>query len=68
MKVSVEFLFHCRCDKCGAWWTIADRPPQGILFCPECMHENSIQGADIPSRESLDFVEQHKQEQLEAVL
>lgn len=45
MKVSVEILYHLRCDKCQAWWSIGDRHPQKrkSVFCPDCGHRNEIE-------------------------
>lgn len=44
MKVSIEILYHLRCDHCGAWWSSADRKPKKIVGCPECFRENTIEG------------------------
>ena len=43
MKVSLEILAHCNCDRCGKWWSIADRPPVlgQTLYCPDCGHSNT---------------------------
>lgn len=48
MKISFELLVHCRCDSCGAWWSIADRKIEPSLYCPECGHLNLITGTQGP--------------------
>ncbi|MEE3717451.1 hypothetical protein V2H45_11875 [Tumidithrix elongata RA019] len=46
MKVSLEFLYHFRCDRCTQWWSRADIEPQlgEIVYCPYCGHENTVEG------------------------
>ncbi|MBD2156264.1 hypothetical protein [Leptolyngbya sp. FACHB-16] len=43
MKPSVEFLFHCACDKCHAWWTQADLLNLEHSYCPHCGHKNTVE-------------------------
>lgn len=42
MLVNFELLVHCKCDFCGAWWSIADRKIPPSLYCPDCGHLNLI--------------------------
>ncbi len=46
MQVSLEYLYHFRCDRCQKWWTRADNEPaiNEITFCPYCGHENVVEG------------------------
>lgn len=44
MKVSIEILYHLRCDSCGAWWSSGDRKPKPVMTCPECEHRNTVEG------------------------
>jgi rRNA maturation endonuclease Nob1 len=46
MQVSLEYLYHFRCDRCQKWWTRADNEPaiNEITFCPYCGHENLVEG------------------------
>ncbi len=45
MKVSLEYLYHFRCDCCGRWWSQADIEPQigEILYCPACGQANQVE-------------------------
>lgn len=43
MKPSIEFLFHCHCDHCQLWWTIADRINFERLYCPHCGKSNTVE-------------------------
>lgn len=45
MKISLEYLYHFRCDACGRWWSQADIEPQigERLFCPACGHANWVE-------------------------
>ncbi|AFY74012.1 hypothetical protein Syn7502_01983 [Synechococcus sp. PCC 7502] len=45
MKVSLEFLYHFRCDRCDQWWSIADIKPQvgSEMSCPHCGHLNLVE-------------------------
>ncbi|MEH1808421.1 hypothetical protein [Nostoc sp.] len=48
MIVSLEYLYHCCCNSCEKWWTIADIEPsieQG-LFCPHCGTENIVEAIE----------------------
>lgn len=37
MQVSLEFLFHYRCDHCNKWFSVADILPKfGTQMC--CIH------------------------------
>jgi len=46
MQVSLEYLYHFRCDRCDKWWSRADIEPQinEITFCPYCGHHNLVEG------------------------
>lgn len=46
MIVSLEYLYHYRCDHCQKWWTIADLQPVigEISHCPNCGYTNKITG------------------------
>ncbi|WP_374825357.1 hypothetical protein [Aerosakkonema sp. BLCC-F183] len=52
MIVHLECLFHYRCDRCDAWWSIADRRSLigNFKICPDCGYHNTIEG--IESHES----------------
>jgi DNA-directed RNA polymerase subunit RPC12/RpoP len=45
MQVSLEFLYHFRCDRCSQWWTIADIEPQigSQIHCPHCGNSNTVE-------------------------
>jgi DNA-directed RNA polymerase subunit RPC12/RpoP len=45
MQVSLEFLYHFRCDRCSQWWTIADIEPKigADMSCPHCQHLNIVE-------------------------
>jgi chromosome segregation ATPase len=43
MKVSLELLFHYRCDNCDRWWSIADIPPKPATICPHCGTTNKVE-------------------------
>ncbi len=45
MKVSLEYLYHFRCDRCSQWWTIADIEPQigKDMTCPHCNYLNIVE-------------------------
>jgi len=35
-EVSVEQLYHFRCESCSGWWSIADAPDKEFWYCPWC--------------------------------
>lgn len=45
MKVSLEHIYHYRCDRCDKWWSIADVQPTigAISHCPHCGHKNVVE-------------------------
>jgi len=45
MKVSLEYLYHFRCDRCQQWWSRADIEPQigEHIYCPYCGHTNTVE-------------------------
>lgn len=45
MKVSLEFLYHFRCDRCNQWWSIADIEPKigNSIHCPHCGYLNTVE-------------------------
>ena len=45
MKVALEFLYHCCCDFCEKWWSIADITPiiGEKMFCPHCGARNPVE-------------------------
>jgi DNA-directed RNA polymerase subunit RPC12/RpoP len=46
MKVSLEFLYHFRCDRCEQWWSRADIEPEigETVHCPYCGYVNQVEG------------------------
>jgi hypothetical protein len=48
MKVSLEYLYHFRCELCGHWWSQADIEPQtgDRYFCPHCGHCNTVEAIE----------------------
>lgn len=47
MKISLELLFHYRCDSCDRWWSIADVPPrEKWTQCPHCPVCPNIEGVE----------------------
>jgi len=53
MQVSLELLFHYRCDRCQKWWSVADIYPTEIelvgIPCPHCGDLNAIDKIDYSS-------------------
>lgn len=45
MKVSLEHLYHAKCDDCDKWWSVADRQPVigAIAYCPHCGYQNTVE-------------------------
>jgi DNA-directed RNA polymerase subunit RPC12/RpoP len=45
VKISLEKLYHYKCDNCDRWWTIADIIPQlgKLVNCPHCGLLNTIE-------------------------
>ncbi|AFY69524.1 hypothetical protein Pse7367_1229 [Thalassoporum mexicanum PCC 7367] len=45
MKVSLEFLYHFRCDRCDNWWSRADIEPKpgDRVYCPQCGSVNTVE-------------------------
>ncbi len=48
MKVSLEHLYHYRCDTCQRWWTIADIKPEisSVVYCPHCGLQNIVEAIE----------------------
>lgn len=48
MIVSLEYLYHYRCDDCQKWWTIADLQPKikQTIHCPHCGYKNKVNGIE----------------------
>jgi len=43
VNISLEFLFHYRCESCNLWWSVADLiPVQPVTVCPHCWSQNSV--------------------------
>lgn len=55
MKVSLELLYHYRCDQCQSWWSVADIYPARLdnIPCPHCAHMNAIESINYPLPEGL---------------
>jgi phage FluMu protein Com len=45
--VNLELLFHCRCQHCNFWWSIADKVPPNAMSCPHCGAVNSFELSDV---------------------
>lgn len=46
MQVSLELLFHYKCDRCQKWWSVADIHPviDASVSCPHCGERSEVEG------------------------
>jgi hypothetical protein len=50
IKPHIEFLYHYQCEKCDAWWSIADKYPDwvskknNVVHCPHCGTTHEVVG------------------------
>ena len=56
-RVSIEILYHYRCNACSQWWSVADIAPGDRVACPHCFTAQPVEEIENGAGEKVRGVE-----------